>query len=145
MSQKTQDMNILTKHIFRDQSKYSRYEYFDQFKIRIIFGTSQNTQDTNILTKHHSIMTQARFAGRGQNSGCAGCGPGNGRGQGRGRGTGYTSKPKTSKVGLPIDPIFDLPKFILSAVTIYWICNVTYLYVDMLQINITNLLFLISS
>jgi hypothetical protein len=45
-------------------------------------------------------MTQARFAGRGQNSGCSGGGPGNGRGQGRGRGTGYTSKPKTSKVGL---------------------------------------------
>jgi hypothetical protein len=43
-----------------------------------------------------------------------------------------------------IDPIFDLPKFILSAVTIYWICDVTYLYVDTLQINITNLLFLIS-
>ncbi len=42
-----------------------------------------------------------------------------------------------------IDPIFDLPKLILSAVTIYWICDVTYLYVD-LQINITNLLFLIS-
>ncbi len=45
-------------------------------------------------------MTQARFAGQGQNSGCAGRGPGNGQGQGRGRGTGYTSKPKTSKVGL---------------------------------------------
>jgi hypothetical protein len=45
-------------------------------------------------------MTQARFAGQGQNSGRAGCGPGNGQGQGRGRGTGYTSKPKTSKVGL---------------------------------------------
>jgi hypothetical protein len=43
-----------------------------------------------------------------------------------------------------IDPIFDLPNFILSAVTIYWICDVTYLYVDKLQINITNLLFLIS-
>jgi hypothetical protein len=68
----------LTKHIFRDQSKYSRYEYFDQFTIRIFFGTSQNTQDTNILTKHHSILTQARFAGRGRNSGRAGRGPGNG-------------------------------------------------------------------
>ncbi len=45
-------------------------------------------------------MTQARFAGRGRNSGHAGRGPGNGRGQGRGRGTGYTSKPKTSKVRL---------------------------------------------
>ncbi len=45
-------------------------------------------------------MTQARFAGQGQNSGRAGRGPGNGRGQGRGRGTGYTSKSKTSKVGL---------------------------------------------
>ncbi len=45
-------------------------------------------------------MTQARFTGRGQNSGCAGRGPGNGRGQGHGRGTGYTSKPKTLKVGL---------------------------------------------
>ncbi len=43
-----------------------------------------------------------------------------------------------------IDPIFDLPKLILSAVTIYCICDVTYLYVDTLQINITNLLFLIS-
>jgi hypothetical protein len=43
-----------------------------------------------------------------------------------------------------IDPIFDLPRFILSAVTIYCICNVTYLYVDMLQINITNLLFFFS-
>jgi hypothetical protein len=45
-------------------------------------------------------MTQARFAGQGRNSGRAGGGPGNGRGQGRGRGTGYTSKPRTSKVGL---------------------------------------------
>ena len=55
-------------------------------------------------------MTQARFAGRGQNSGRAGRGPGNGRGQGRGCGTGYTSKPKTSKVGLCKeleDNIFD--------------------------------------
>ena len=40
-------------------------------------------------------MTQARFAGRGGNSGRAGRGPGNGRGQGRGRETGYMSKPKT--------------------------------------------------
>ncbi len=47
-----------------------------------------------------SRMTQARFAGQGQNFGRAGRGPGNGQGQGRGRGTGYTSKPKTSKVGL---------------------------------------------
>jgi hypothetical protein len=45
-------------------------------------------------------MTQARFAGRGQNSGCIGPGSGNGQGQGHGHGTGYTSKPKTSKVGL---------------------------------------------
>jgi hypothetical protein len=61
----------------------------------------QIIQDWNNL--HHniiSIMTQARFAGRGQNSGRAGRGPGNGRGQGCGRGTEYTSKPKTSKVGL---------------------------------------------
>jgi hypothetical protein len=84
-------MNILTKHIFWAQSKYSRYKYFDQFKIQIFFGTSQNTQDINILTKHHSTMTQARFAGQGRNSGRAGRGPGNGQGQGRGRGTGYTS------------------------------------------------------
>jgi hypothetical protein len=45
-------------------------------------------------------MTQARFAGQGQNSGRDGHGSGNGRGQGRGHGRGYTSKPKTSKVGL---------------------------------------------
>jgi hypothetical protein len=45
-------------------------------------------------------MTQARFAGQGQNSGRVGRGPGSGRGQGRGRGTGYTLKPKTSMVGL---------------------------------------------
>ena len=45
-------------------------------------------------------MTQARFAGRGQNTGHAGCGPGNSQGQGRGRGMGYMSKPKTTKVGL---------------------------------------------
>jgi hypothetical protein len=45
-------------------------------------------------------MTQARFAGRGQNSGRVGCGPGNGQGQGHGHGTGYTLKPKTSKVEL---------------------------------------------
>jgi hypothetical protein len=45
-------------------------------------------------------MTQARFVGRGQNSGRAGHGPGNGQGQDRGRGTGYTSKPKTLKVRL---------------------------------------------
>ncbi len=45
-------------------------------------------------------MTQARFAGQGQNSGRAGRGPGNGRRQGCGCGMGYTSKPKTSKVGL---------------------------------------------
>ncbi len=45
-------------------------------------------------------MTQARFTGQGRNSGRAGRGPGNGRGKGRGCGTGYTSKPKTSKVGL---------------------------------------------
>ncbi len=46
-----------------------------------------------------SRMTQASFAGRGRNSERIGRGPGNGQGQGRGRGTGYTSKPKTSKVG----------------------------------------------
>ncbi len=45
-------------------------------------------------------MTQARFAGQGQNSGRDGRGSGNGQGQGRGRGTGYTSKPKMLKVGL---------------------------------------------
>jgi hypothetical protein len=45
-------------------------------------------------------MTQARFAGHGQNSRRNGHGSGNGRGQGRGRGTGYTLKPKTLKVGL---------------------------------------------
>jgi hypothetical protein len=45
-------------------------------------------------------MTQARCAGQGQNSGQNGRGSGNGQGQGCGRGTGYTSKPKTSKVGL---------------------------------------------
>ncbi len=45
-------------------------------------------------------MTQARFAGQGQNSGRIGRDPEIGRGQGHGRGTGYTSKPKTSKVGL---------------------------------------------
>ncbi len=42
-----------------------------------------------------SRITQARFAGRGQNSGCVGRGSGSSRGQGRGHGTGYTSKPKT--------------------------------------------------
>jgi hypothetical protein len=45
-------------------------------------------------------MTQATFAGRGQNAGCDGCGLANGRGQGRGRGMGYTLKPKSAKVGL---------------------------------------------
>jgi hypothetical protein len=45
-------------------------------------------------------MTQARFAGRGQNSGRNGHGSRNCRGQGCGRGTGYTLKPKMSKVGL---------------------------------------------
>ncbi len=55
-----------------------------------------------------------------------------------------TTASKKLTIHASIDPIFDLPKFILSAVTIYWICDVTYLYVDTLQINITNLLFLIS-
>jgi hypothetical protein len=45
-------------------------------------------------------MTQARFARRGQNSGRNGPGSGNGQGQGCWRRMGYTSKPKTSKVGL---------------------------------------------
>ncbi len=45
-----------------------------------------------------SRITQARFAGRGQNSGRVGRGSGNGREQGRGHGTGYTSKPKTFKL-----------------------------------------------
>ncbi len=55
-------------------------------------------------------MTQARFAGRGQNFGRDGRGSKNGGGQGRGRGTGYTFKPKTSKDGLCKeleDNIFD--------------------------------------
>ncbi len=55
-------------------------------------------------------MTQARFAGGGRNFGRYGRGSENGRGQGRGRGTGYTSKPKTLKVGLCKeleDNIFD--------------------------------------
>ncbi len=47
-----------------------------------------------------SRMTEARFAGRGQNSGHDGRGLENGRGQGCGRGTGYMLKPKTSKIGL---------------------------------------------
>ncbi len=47
-----------------------------------------------------SRMTQARFARQEQNSGRNGRGLENGRGQGCGRGMGYTSKPKTSKVGL---------------------------------------------
>ena len=45
-------------------------------------------------------MTQGRFAGRGRNAGRDGRGSANGRGNGRGRGTGYTSKQKTTKVGL---------------------------------------------
>jgi hypothetical protein len=45
-------------------------------------------------------MTQAGFAGQGQNSGRNERGSGNGREQGYGRGTGYMSKPKMSKVGL---------------------------------------------
>ncbi len=45
-------------------------------------------------------MTQARFAVWGKNFGRAGRGPGNSQGQGHGCGTGYTSKPKTLKVGL---------------------------------------------
>jgi hypothetical protein len=45
-------------------------------------------------------MTEARFAGQGQNSGRNGRGSRKGQGQGHGRGTGYTSKPKMSKVGL---------------------------------------------
>jgi hypothetical protein len=47
-----------------------------------------------------SRMTQARFAGQGQNSGRVGYGSGNGQGQGCGRGTGYMSKAKMLKVGL---------------------------------------------
>ena len=43
---------------------------------------------------------QARFTGRGQNSGRDGRDLGNSRGQGRGRVTGYTSNPKTTKVRL---------------------------------------------
>ena len=45
-------------------------------------------------------MTRSRFGGRGQNAGRNGCGAANDRGSGRGRGVGYTSKPKTLKVGL---------------------------------------------
>jgi hypothetical protein len=45
-------------------------------------------------------MTQARFAGRGQNSGRNRRGSGNGQGQDHGQGMGYTLKPKTLKVGL---------------------------------------------
>jgi len=45
-------------------------------------------------------MTQSRFGGQGRNAGCDGHGAANGRGSGRGRGAGYTSKPKTLKVGL---------------------------------------------
>ncbi len=55
-------------------------------------------------------MTHARFAGQGRNSGCDGRGSENGQGQGRGHGMGYTSKPKTLKVGLCKeleDNIFD--------------------------------------
>jgi hypothetical protein len=47
-----------------------------------------------------SRMTQARFAGQGQNSGRDGRGSENSRGQGHGRGTGYTLKPKMLKVWL---------------------------------------------
>jgi hypothetical protein len=45
-------------------------------------------------------MTQARFAGQGQNSERNGHGSEDGQGQGCGCGTGYTSKPKMLKVGL---------------------------------------------
>ena len=45
-------------------------------------------------------MTQSRLGGRGRNAGRDGCGAANGQGSGRGRGAGYTSKPKTLKVGL---------------------------------------------
>ena len=45
-------------------------------------------------------MTQSNFGGRGRNAGRNGCGAANGQENGRGRGAGYTSKPKTAKVGL---------------------------------------------
>jgi len=45
-------------------------------------------------------MTQSRFGGQGRNAGRDGRGAANGRGNGRGRGAGYTSTPKTLKVGL---------------------------------------------
>ena len=45
-------------------------------------------------------MTQSRFGGQGRNAGRDGHGAVNGRGSGRGCGAGYTSKPKTLKVGL---------------------------------------------
>ncbi len=47
-----------------------------------------------------SRMTQARFAGQGQNFGLYGHFSENGQRQGRGRGKGSTSKPKTSNVRL---------------------------------------------
>jgi hypothetical protein len=45
-------------------------------------------------------MTQSRFGGRGKNAGRNGHGAANGQGNGHGLGAGYTSKPKTAKVGL---------------------------------------------
>jgi len=45
-------------------------------------------------------MTQSRAGGRGRNAGHEGRGAANDRGNCRGRGAGYTSKPKTLKVGL---------------------------------------------
>ena len=45
-------------------------------------------------------MSQSRGGGRGRNAAHKGHGAANGRGNGRGRGAGYTSKPKTGKVGL---------------------------------------------
>jgi hypothetical protein len=44
-----------------------------------------------------------------------------------------------------VDPIFDLPKFIVSPDNIYTICCVKYLYSDTIKNSITNVLFLIGS
>ncbi len=77
-------------------TRTSRYQTSQGHKAELV-GTSLS----NIYFKlARSRMTQARFAGRGQNSGRNGRGSVNGRGQGRGHRTGYMSKPKMSKVGL---------------------------------------------
>ena len=56
-------------------------------------------------------MTQARFAGRGQNPGRAGRDDlGNSQGQGCGRGTGYMSKPKTTKRTTSLIAVLQMPQ-----------------------------------